>query len=186
MNYNLILVGSDLNYTQELSTSMIETTEFTNIISIYDIRRQFNTSKFSTEFYSQAMLYESIENSTDKNNIIILGDMFNFKQNYILDYRYILPRTKFYLCVIDTDYNEYKNNFIKELTHRRKFRVPKNKLRTEPIDEGIFNHTIVSLKYDMSIKTIVIKKSDDIYTNINKINEFCIDNKITKGKTNDK
>ena len=37
MNYNLILVGSDLNYTQELSTSMIETTEFTNIISIYDI-----------------------------------------------------------------------------------------------------------------------------------------------------
>ena len=145
MNYNIIMLGTDLESIQNISTTLIDSTKLNKTISIFDIRKKYNNTKISTEYFSKSLFYEEIENSTDTNNIIIPDDILNFNINYIHDYIYFLPRTKFYLCIVKDSYPDYTNNFKKEMIYKRKYRIPKELTQQIVVDAVTYRSKIDNL-----------------------------------------
>tara|TARA_B100000131_G_scaffold278985_1_gene283849 strand:+ start:1096 stop:1656 length:561 start_codon:yes stop_codon:yes gene_type:complete len=179
MNYSIILLGSDLKYLQDLSTRLIESTKLENVISIFDIRKQFNNNKPAGEFFSQAMFYEKIENSTDTNNIIIPDDIINVKLNYLNDYVYFLPGMKFYLCIVKDKYKDYKDNFQTDKHHKRKYRISKELSSQTVTDRVTYESKLDNIIYDDNrFKKLIIDKEEDIYNQYIKFTEFCVENNI--------
>ena len=178
-NYNVILLSNDLQFKQQFATSIMESTRMNNNISIYDIRRKNNSSKISTEFNSQALFYESIENSLLLNNVIIPDDIFSFNLEYILDYQYVLPKTKFFIVAVKERYSEYEKSFKKNLAYKRKYRIPKSLYSQGPTDKATFNSRMSGLIYEEKrLPKLVISMKDDLYTNIIKFTEFAVKHNI--------
>lgn len=185
MNYNIYLLGSDINFLHTLATQLTSSTNFNNIISLFEIKKTINSKKLSKHYLSKALFYEDIDNNFYKNNIIIPeqkydGNDLNEFINHIRSYQ----RDKLgIVCIVKSDWDNYikeKNNIVK---YYDRCKLIDNYYSADNLfDENNFNYFQNKLEYIYKNQLIVpihkVFAGEDLYTATINFTDFCINNKL--------
>ena len=185
MNYNIYLLGSDINFLHTLATQLTSSTNFNNIISLFEIKKSLNSKKISKHHLSKALFYEDIDNNVFKNNVIIPeqkydGEYLSEFINHIRSYQ----REKLgIVCIVKSDWDTFQKeeNNIKKYYDRCKL-IDNHYSVANLFDENNFNYFESKLEYIYKNELIVpihkILADEDLYSAIINFTNFCIDNKL--------
>ena len=186
MNYNLYLFGSNMNKVNNYATELLKYTNFSEVISFYDIHYTMNSNKLSKHLWSKSLFYEDIENKINTSNIIIPEQMHNNIEydnllTTILEQTRNMQNTTIVCIFKDTwhDINKEKNSLVQYIKRHKLYNDSTDFLDTE----SGFRHSQSQIEkiYSGNILSGLVYKiysEDDTENNIVKFTDFCIKNKL--------
>tara|TARA_Y100001937_G_scaffold105575_1_gene146545 strand:+ start:1580 stop:2164 length:585 start_codon:yes stop_codon:yes gene_type:complete len=186
MNYNLYLFGDNINKVNNYATELLKYTDFSKVISFYDIHYTMGGRSLSKHLLSKSLFYEDIENNFNINNIIIPEQVhthteYNMLKSTIIEQSKDMKNTSIICVMKDTwsDIQEEKNSIVQYFE--------KHKLHNHSVDflnqEVSFRYTQGKLEtlYSGSLLSGLVYKiygEDDTENNIVKFTDFCIKNNL--------
>tara|TARA_Y100000004_G_C8927570_1_gene418317 strand:- start:59 stop:643 length:585 start_codon:yes stop_codon:yes gene_type:complete len=186
MNYNLYLFGDNINKVNNYATELLKYTDFSKVISFYDIHYTMSGSSLSKHLLSKSLFYEDIENNYNINNIIIPEQVHSYTEydmlkSTIIEQSKDMKNTSIICIMKDTwsDIQKEKDSITQYFK--------KHKLHNYSIDflnqETSFRYTQGKLEtlYSGSLLSGLVYKiygEDDTENNIVKFTDFCIKNNL--------
>lgn len=182
MNFNLILLGYDLDYMHKFSESIFQIAKFDNLISLHNIRKTINDRKYAKEYLSRALFYEEIEKK-GQNNIIIPGIFEISLLKELRSYTTVnskLTNTSWIVGVMSSSYLKYAESYTKSKILNRQANIPDalisaNMMETVEFERRIKHLEDVYYKKYYECSHFLSRTDDDIYTNTINLTDFLVE-----------
>ncbi len=186
MNYNLYLFGSNINKVNNYATELLKYTNFSEVISFYDIHYTMNSRKISKHLLSKSIFYEDIENKTNTSNIIIPEQIYNNIEYdsllaTIMEQSKNMHNTSIVCIMKDTwyDIEKEKNSLVQYLKRHKLYNYSTDFLDSETTFR--YYQSKIEKIYSGNILSGLVYKiygENNTEDNIVKFTDFCIKNKL--------
>ena len=187
MNFNLILLGYDLDYMHEFSDNIFQIAKFDNLISLHNIRKTINDRKYAKEYLSRALFYEEIEKK-GQNNIIIPGIFEVGLLKELKSYTSVnskLSNTSWIVGVMSSSYIKYADTYSKSKILNRQANLPDALISASMMEDVEFQRRRKHLedvyyKKYFTCAHFLNRVDDDVYSNTINLTNFLVEKQFTE------